>query len=148
MPTVRKVKPSGNKTARSKASQKPVLADGRSDARKPSPTAASNAKSTPGKAKRTASTSAAKSPAAASKKKKSVPAAPLAAKSDAHKSMRDTFRMPRSDFDLLRALKARARELGRPCKKSDLLRAGLHALDRHDDAQLLHALSARMPAVT
>lgn len=50
--------------------------------------------------------------------------------------MRDSFTMPQQDFDLVAALKKRALGLGRPAKKSELLRAGLHALVRLDDAGL------------
>jgi hypothetical protein len=142
MPTATKVKSSGNKSkpskSRSNSTPKAAVATGRRDARKP----ASGDKS--------ASKASAKDVAHASKKI-TRPATAAAksdadgAKSDARKMMRDSFRMPRADFDLLRTLKARARALGRPCKKSDLLRAGLHALDRYDDAQLLHAVSAGTP---
>lgn len=48
--------------------------------------------------------------------------------------------MPRREFDRLRALKQRARALGRPAKKSELLRAGLQCLAHADDAALLAAL--------
>ena len=126
MSTVRKVKSVGNK---SKASA-------------PKTKAASAAK------KRAVDAQAKRSPLksnaqeSASKKKKLEAGPATVGKSHAGKIMRDTFRMPRADFDLLRALKARARALGQPCKKSDLLRAGLHALQRYDDAQLLQSLRA------
>jgi hypothetical protein len=50
------------------------------------------------------------------------------------KLVRDSFTMPQQDFDLVAALKKRALQLGRPVKKSELLRAGLHALTRLDDS--------------
>lgn len=49
------------------------------------------------------------------------------------KAQRDTFRMPVAEFDLLRTLKSRAKSLGVPAKKSDILRAGLRTLQRMDD---------------
>lgn len=56
------------------------------------------------------------------------------------KLIRDSFTMPREDFDLIAQLKARALEFKRPTKKSELLRAGLQALAACDDARLKTAL--------
>ena len=44
------------------------------------------------------------------------------------KLVRDSFAMPRSDFELIALLKERALTFKRPTKKSELLRAGLRAL--------------------
>lgn len=49
------------------------------------------------------------------------------------KPLRDTFRMPAPEFDGLRTLKTRAKSLGVPAKKSEILRAGLRTLQRMDD---------------
>ena len=46
------------------------------------------------------------------------------------KRVRDRFSMPREDYDLIDALKQRAAELDRKVKKSELLRAGLQALNQ------------------
>jgi hypothetical protein len=58
------------------------------------------------------------------------------------KLVRDSFTMPRADFDLIAALKQRALGFQRPTKKSELLRAGLHALLDLDEARLRSALEA------
>lgn len=52
------------------------------------------------------------------------------------KLVRDSFAMPRSDFELIALLKERALTFKRPTKKSELLRAGLRALAALNQAQL------------
>lgn len=64
------------------------------------------------------------------------------------KLVRDSFAMPEADFALVAQLKARALEGRRPAKKSELLRAGLHALTALSPAQLVAALDALMPVKT
>ena len=61
------------------------------------------------------------------------------------KRVRDSFTMPRADFDLIDQLKDRALGFKRPTKKSELLRAGLQVLQGLTDAQLLAALGALTP---
>jgi hypothetical protein len=61
------------------------------------------------------------------------------------KLVRDSFTMPRGDFALIAVLKDRALGFKRPAKKSELLRAGLHALAALDDAQLQAALDELTP---
>jgi hypothetical protein len=61
------------------------------------------------------------------------------------KLVRDSFTMPEQDFGLIAVLKERALEFKRPTKKSELLRAGLHALQHLGDAQLRGALDSLMP---
>lgn len=61
------------------------------------------------------------------------------------KLVRDSFTMPRDDFELIDLLKARAIEFKRPAKKSELLRAGLQVLARLQDAELLAALETLRP---
>lgn len=61
------------------------------------------------------------------------------------KLVRDSFTMPRADFDLIDQLKERALGFKRPTKKSELLRAGLHALLSLTDAKLKTALDALTP---
>jgi uncharacterized protein YjhX (UPF0386 family) len=59
--------------------------------------------------------------------------------------VRDSFTMPKTDFDLIDLLKRRALQGGRAAKKSELLRAGLHVLTALDDNQLLAALERLEP---
>lgn len=77
------------------------------------------------------------------------PAAPVAVEVEAVrervKLVRDSFTMPRDEFELIDQLKERATGFRRPTKKSELLRAGLQVLSRLDDAQLLASLSALRP---
>jgi hypothetical protein len=61
------------------------------------------------------------------------------------KLVRDSFTMPKVDFDLVDVLKERALGFKRPAKKSELLRAGLHALSALNDAALRAALEALAP---
>jgi hypothetical protein len=61
------------------------------------------------------------------------------------KLVRDSFTMPEQDFGLVAVLKDRALGFKRPVKKSELLRAGLHALQQLTDAQLRGALDSLMP---
>ena len=60
------------------------------------------------------------------------------------KLVRDSFTMPRSDFELIALLKERALTFKRPTKKSELLRAGLQALATLNQKQLQTALD-RLP---
>ena len=64
------------------------------------------------------------------------------------KLVRDSFTMPRDDFDLIANLKSRALEFKRPTKKSELLRAGLQQLAALDEVQLSAALAALRPLPT
>lgn len=61
------------------------------------------------------------------------------------KLVRDSFTMPEQDFGLIAALKERALNFKRPTKKSELLRAGLQALQLLPDAKLRIALDALVP---
>jgi hypothetical protein len=61
------------------------------------------------------------------------------------KPVRDSFTMPAADFALVAVLKGRALEARRPAKKSELLRAGLHALHGLSPAALARALDALAP---
>lgn len=53
------------------------------------------------------------------------------------KLIRDSFTMPSFDYDLIDALKEKALSGKSAVKKSELLRAGLRALDKLDSAQLI-----------
>ena len=61
------------------------------------------------------------------------------------KLVRDSFTMPRDEFELIAKLKARAVDFKRPAKTSELLRAGLQVLAALPDKQLLDALEALRP---
>ena len=98
---------------------------------------------------RTKSVGAAKSRAPAAPKAAMKPAAPARgvdspAKPRA-KLVRHSFTMPKLDFDLIDVLKERALGFKRPAKKSELLRAGLHALSALNDAALRATLDALAP---
>lgn len=88
-------------------------------------------------------------PAAAPRKAAPAKAAapPPAAKPEKLKArlVRDSFTMPAADFALIAVLKDRALAFRRPAKKSELLRAGLQALQALDDKQLHRALEALVP---
>lgn len=96
-----------------------------------------------------AATQPAKSAPVAPKVKKTAPAqakvAAPAAPGGKQKLVRDSFTMPTPDFNLIHALKERALGFRRPTKKSELLRAGLHALSTLTDAQLRTALDGLTP---
>lgn len=62
------------------------------------------------------------------------------------KLIRDSFTMPSFDYDLIEALKVKGLGSKMVIKKSELLRAGLHALSRLDSSQLI-ALVGTLAAV-
>ena len=73
-------------------------------------------------------------------------AAPAAKKGPApekarQKLVRDSFTIPKKEYLVIEALKLRIAALGRMTKKSELLRAGIKALDAMSDKALLAALS-------
>lgn len=72
-------------------------------------------------------------------------AEPSATSGTKAKLVRDSFTMPADDFAAIARLKTRALGLMRPAKKSELLRAGLHALEALTDKKLLAALDALVP---
>jgi hypothetical protein len=62
------------------------------------------------------------------------------------KLVRDSFTIPKPEYLVIDALKARAAKLAQPAKKSELLRAGIKALAAMSDAALKAALQA-VPAI-
>lgn len=58
------------------------------------------------------------------------------------KLVRDSFCMPKDEYALIDALKARALTLGKAVKKSELLRAGILALNASSDQALLAAIDS------
>ena len=80
---------------------------------------------------------------AASGSKVPKPAAPAApAAKVKNKLVRDSFTIPKSEYAVLAGLKLRAANLKRPAKKSELLRAGVGALNAMSDKAFLLALNA------
>jgi hypothetical protein len=86
---------------------------------------------------------AAKKPAAAPAAK--TPAKPVVAndkpKTPKVKMERDSFTMPKDEYAQIAALKKRLEGLGKPVKKSELLRAGLKLLSTLNDTALKAALN-------
>ena len=81
--------------------------------------------------------------AASAKASTPAPAAePLAvAPKPKHKLVRDSFTIPKAEYAVLEALKVRAVDLARPVKKSELLRAGINALNGMSDRAFLAAMN-------
>jgi hypothetical protein len=62
------------------------------------------------------------------------------------KLVRDSFTIPKAEYAVLEAMKLRAAKLGRPTKKSEVLRAGVQALAAMGDAAFLSCVGS-VPAV-
>lgn len=82
---------------------------------------------------------------AAKATKAAKPAKPAKPPKLRQRPVRDSFTMPEADFGLIATLKARALAGQRETKKSELLRAGLHALAALDTPTLLKALGQLEP---
>lgn len=80
---------------------------------------------------------AVKTPVAAAPRR---PAAPLP-EAPKQKLVRDSFTIPKSEYAVLEGLKHRGAGLRRPVKKSELLRAGIKALQAMSDRAFLAALA-------
>jgi len=59
-----------------------------------------------------------------------------------NKLVRDSFTIPKAEYAVLDSLKVRCVNLKRPVKKSELLRAGIGALNGMSDKALLAAVNA------
>lgn len=79
-------------------------------------------------------------------KKSVLPAKNVAAvkpaKAKKVKMVRDSMTMPKAEYAVLDTLKLRAVKLGHPVKKTELLRAGIKALNAMSDTVFLVALKA------
>jgi hypothetical protein len=86
----------------------------------------------------------AKAPTKTPKRPKADPvAAPVLDPTKAKgKLVRDSFTIPKAEYLVLETLKLRAGKAGRPAKKSELLRAGIAALNGMSDKAFLAALGA------
>lgn len=115
---------------------------------------ATSKKTTPTKTAKTVKTVVRKAPTTkkAAPVRKSAPAAPAKpvtvvaeakpSKAKKPKLVRDSFTIPKTEYTVLDELKLRAVKLAHPVKKSELLRAGIKALNGLSDAALLAALKA------
>jgi hypothetical protein len=68
--------------------------------------------------------------------------APKAEKPIKPKLVRDSFTIPKEEYQVLADLKTRLTKLMQPAKKSELLRAGLKVLAKMPDAAIKKALQA------
>jgi hypothetical protein len=109
--------------------------------------AAAKKTATPTKKIRPAAKPAA-APAKKAAKKVATKAVPVAKPDKAKKPklVRDSYTIPKAEYAVLDQLKARAATLGRPAKKSELLRAGLKALAGMEDTAFIANVSA-VPAM-
>jgi hypothetical protein len=69
-------------------------------------------------------------------------ATPKVEKAKKPKMVRDSFTIPKNEYDVLDVLKMRAAKLGSPVKKTELIRAGMKAIAALSDAAFKAALSA------
>ncbi|TKC78227.1 hypothetical protein FAZ69_32075 [Trinickia terrae] len=110
-------------------------------------------------AKKATAKKAAAKPAEARKTKKAdaapkkTEAAPAVAEEKARRAkkekvVRDSFTMPKSDYEKIDELKKRCVAAGISVKKSELLRAGLHMLAFAPEKRLIAAVSALEPVKT
>jgi len=64
------------------------------------------------------------------------------------KLVRDSFTIPKVEYGVLEELKLRAAKLGRPAKKSEVIRAGVQALAAMEDAAFLACVGGVPPVKT
>jgi hypothetical protein len=74
--------------------------------------------------------------------KKPAAAKPATAPKAKTKLVRDSFTIPKAEYAVLEALKQRGLSLARSVKKSELLRAGIAALNGMNDTTFLDAVNA------
>ncbi len=142
-------KPTPPKTPDSKSSN-PTPAPKKTTLKPAAPvTATSPAKlPTTAAAKVAIKTAAAAKPTSAEVAKPAPAAKPAKPTKPREELVRDSFTMPQSDFKLIAKLKERALGAKRAAKKSELLRAGLQALDKLDAKALVAALDRLAPIKT
>ncbi|HEY8975042.1 MAG TPA: hypothetical protein VIN75_12540 [Burkholderiaceae bacterium] len=119
---------SGAAETRAASPAKKAASAGKSDAAKVAP------------AKKSRAPSVAKAEPATAGAPASAPA--KLAKAHKPKLVRDSFTIPKDEYAVLDALKARALGLGQHVRKSELLRAGIQALHAMNDRALLAAVGA------
>jgi hypothetical protein len=137
-------KPVAAKPATATPAAKPAVA-------KPAATKSPATKAAAKPAVKAAAKPVAKTAAPAAKKTASAPVAKAAskaavanekAKTPKVKMERDSFTMPKDEYAQIAALKKRLEGLGKPVKKSELLRAGLKLLSTLNDTALKAALGS------
>ena len=113
---------------------------GKAPARKAAPKAASGRPAA--KAKANGKTAAKVEATPATAPAQHAAAAAKAAKAHKQKLVRDSFTIPKDEYQVLEALKSRALGLEQHVRKSELLRAGIQALSTMDDRAFLKAVDA------
>ena len=98
------------------------------------------------KAMAAVATEAGKKPASTTAAAAAKVKADKAAKEKKPKLVRDSFTIPKLEYNVIDDLKQRSGKLGHAVKKSEILRAGIKALARMTDAGLLAALKD-VPAI-
>ncbi len=137
---------------KTKAVAKPAAADKAASAgaktatalTKATPAVADTAKGkAPAAARKTAAASTAPAPATGAAKR-ATPATKAAkvVKAKKPKMVRDSFTIPKDEYDVLDVLKLRAAKQGNPVKKTELIRAGMKALVAMSDNAFQAAISA------
>jgi len=97
---------------------------------------AARAPAKPAKAAAAAKPAKVAAPAKPAKADKTEKAKKAGKREPAQKVVRDSFTMPKDDYDLIAELKKKCAEIGIGAKKGELLRAGLKALSALSPAQL------------
>lgn len=103
-------------------------------------------RSTPAKKAAAPAAKAGKAKAAKPDTKGAKDSGKATAKPKKPKLVRDSFTIPKTEYAVLEELKARAARLGRPAKKSEVLRAGVQALAAMADAAFLATVGKLAPA--
>ncbi|RAR59877.1 hypothetical protein C7401_1106 [Paraburkholderia unamae] len=142
-------KPANKRPAKSAGSEKPVKAAkaatvGKSSRAKSKTGAKTNAK-TNAKADTKADTKASVAAPAEEAAKKPAREAAVKGKDKRAKKdkvVRDSFTMPKADYDRIASLKQKCLEAGVSVKKSELLRAGLQLLEASSEKRLVAAIAA------
>ncbi|OYQ40039.1 hypothetical protein CHU94_11955 [Rhodoferax sp. TH121] len=132
--------------AKTATSKKPARTTAAKPAAKSSKTVAAATPKAPA-AKKAAANVTKKAGTAAAKTKASAkpaaqPATVKAPKAKKPKMVRDSFTIPKPEYDVLDVLKLRAAKLGNPVKKTELIRAGVKAIAALSDAAFKQALLA------
>ncbi|MDZ7920585.1 hypothetical protein [Rhodoferax sp.] len=136
-------KPVASKKPADKPAAKPVAKATKPVDPKPAPKAKPvAAKKATVSAPKKAATTATKAVAKAIAKPAAKPAAPKPPKAKKPKMVRDSFTIPKPEYDVLDVLKLRAAKLGNPVKKTELIRAGVKAIAALSDAAFKQALLA------
>jgi len=118
-----------------KSAEKPEAEAAKRPAKPRKAEAAAKASTKPAESRKTKKAEAAPAPAAAAAEEK-------ARRPKKEKVVRDSFTMPKSDYEMIAELKKRCIAAGVPVKKSELLRAGLQMLAFAPEKRLIAAVTA------